>query len=625
MNILDGINSPADLKNLSRKELIELCGEIREYLIECCSQNPGHLGASLGTVELTVALHYVFNTPEDKLIWDVGHQAYTHKIITGRRELFLQNRKYKGISGFPKMSESTYDAFGTGHSSTSISAALGMAAAAKLKGENRQIVAVIGDGALTGGMAFEGLNNAGALKSDMLVILNDNGISIDKNESALHNYLLKISTSRTYNRFKNRLWEIIGTGRLRRMLQKISLSTKIAIFKRGTLFEALGFRYFGSIDGHNLDQLVLTLENLKEIKGPKLLHVITKKGKGFKAAEEDQVNWHAPGTFDIETGKRIKKPSLKSKYQDVFGETLLELARRDKRIVGITPAMPTGCSMNIMMREMPERTFDVGIAEQHAVTFSAGLAANGMLPVCNIYSSFMQRAYDSVIHDVATQKLKVIFCLDRAGIVGEDGATHHGAFDMACFRPVPNLAIAAPMNESELRNMLYSATLDKNPTTIIRYPRGEGEGVPWKGKEFEEVEYGKGRTIREGSDIAVVTIGTAGNPAEKAISELSETNPEISVAHYSMRFLKPFDYGLADTILGRFKKIITVEDGILKGGLFGELSEYATSKGADVKIIPLGIPDRFIEHGSVKQLLDECGYDSEHIKTAILDNADCPR
>lgn len=618
MNILESINSPEDLKKLGPKELKKLCGEIREYLITCCSKNPGHLGASLGTVELTVALHYVYDTPKDKLIWDVGHQAYTHKILTGRREAFLQNRKYKGISGFPKMSESEYDAFGTGHSSTSISSALGMDIAARLKNSGEHVVAIIGDGAMTGGMAFEGLNNAGSLKSDILVILNDNGISIDKNLSALHNYFVKTATSKSYNNLKNRIWNHLGAGRLRSLFQKISLSTKIAIFKKGTLFEALGFRYFGSIDGHNLEQLVITLRNLKDIKGPKLLHVITKKGKGYKAAEDEPTTWHAPGTFDSKTGKRIKSVSGKSKYQDVFGETLLELARMNEKIVGITPAMPTGCSMNIMMREIPQRVFDVGIAEQHAVTFSAGLAANGMLPVCNIYSSFMQRAYDSVIHDVATQNLKAVFCLDRAGLVGEDGATHHGVFDMACFRPVPNIAIAAPMNEIELRNMFYSATLEKNPTTIIRYPRQEGQGLDWR-KPFEEIEYGKGIKVCDGKDLAILTIGTAGNYAAEAIRKVRDSAPEASIAHYNMRFLKPIDTSILDEVCEKFHTAMTIEDGCLKGGLYGEVSEYVASRNPDLRIVPFGIPDRFIEQGTIKELTAECGYDPDSIAKAILD------
>ena len=436
---LNEINSPQDLKKFSQKELEQVCSEIRQYIIQCCSQNPGHIGASLGAVELAVALHYVFNTPTDKIVWDVGHQAYAHKIITGRRDAFIQNRKYKGISGFPKMSESPYDSFGTGHSSTSISAALGMAVAAKIEGKDEHVIAVIGDGAMTGGLAFEGLNNAGSLKTDLLVILNDNQISIDKNLGALHNHLLKISTSHTYNKIKNHIWEHLGSNYLRSLVQKFAFSTKMAFLKSGSLFESLGFRYFGTIDGNDISQLVTTLENLKNIKGPKLLHIATTKGKGYKPAEMDQVAWHAPGTFDPITGKRTSKANKDiAKYQEVFGETLLELARSNEKIVGITPAMASGCSMNILMKEMPDRVFDVGIAEQHAVTFSAGLAAEGLLPFCNIYSSFMQRAYDNVIHDVALQKLKVIFCLDRAGLVGEDGATHHGA-RYGCFRPIPNL------------------------------------------------------------------------------------------------------------------------------------------------------------------------------------------
>lgn len=621
MDLLNHINSPEDLKKLKPDELKKLCSEIREYIINCCSKNPGHFGASLGTVELTVALHYIYNTPEDKLIWDVGHQAYAHKILTGRREAFLNNRKYKGISGFPKISESRYDAFGTGHSSTSISAALGMAEACRLKGTDNKIVAIIGDGSMTGGMAFEGLNNAGASKNDILVILNDNGISIDKNVGALHNYLLRISTSRAYNKLKNDIWHFLGAGKLRKAIRKITLSTKIAILKKGTLFEALGFRYFGPIDGHDINQLINTLGKLRDIKGPKLLHIITTKGKGYRPAEENQVEWHAPGAFDKDSGKRIKGASSRSKYQEVFGQTLLELAKTDKRIVGITPAMPSGCSMNIMMKEMPERVFDVGIAEQHAVTFSAGLAAAGMLPVCNIYSSFMQRAYDSVIHDVALQNLKVIFCLDRAGLVGEDGATHHGVFDMSQFRSVPNIAIASPMNETELKNMLYSATLDKNMTTIIRYPRGEGEGLDWKNADFEEIEYGKGIKISEGKRVAVLSIGPYGNRVACAIKEIhDETGMNDLCSHYNMRFLKPVDTGILEEVAEKFGTIITVEDGMIKGGLFGEVSEFMSARGIKAKVIPVGLPDRFIEQGTIAELSRECGTDTEFIKRTILES-----
>lgn len=622
MDILNRIDSPEDLRRLDEADLEPLCAEIRDYMISCCSTNPGHLGASLGTVELSVALHYVFNTPSDKLIWDVGHQAYTHKILTGRREAFLKNRKYGGISGFPKMSESPYDAFGVGHSSTSISAALGYAEAVKLAGTHEKIVAVIGDGALTGGLAYEGLNNAGASKADLLVILNDNGISIDKNVGAMHEYLLKVSTSKSYNDLKNHMWGILGKGRFRKFVQNITYSAKQGLYRNGSLFEAMGFRYFGTVDGNNVHQLVQILGKLKGIRGPKLLHIVTKKGKGYRPAEENQVVWHAPGIFDKESGKTVSKSGGKSRYQDVFGTTLLELARKDSRIIGITPAMPSGSSMNIMMKELPERVFDVGIAEQHAVTFSAGLAAKGMLPVCNIYSSFMQRAYDSVIHDVAVQNLKVVFCLDRAGLVGEDGATHHGVFDLAAFRPVPNLAIASPLNEVDLRNMLYSAALDKNPTTVIRYPRGEGEGLEWKNRDFEEIVYGKAVRLSEGSSVACLSLGPVGNRVAKAVSRMAVAHPGMSVEHYDMRFLKPVDEEVLEYVTANFRTIVTVEDGAVKGGLFGEVSEYVASRGLAVKVVPLGIPDRFIEQGTIQELSHECGYDEASIADVLIKYAE---
>lgn len=614
---LNEINSPQDLKKFSQKELEQVCSEIRQYIIQCCSQNPGHIGASLGAVELAVALHYVFNTPTDKIVWDVGHQAYAHKIITGRRDAFIQNRKYKGISGFPKMSESPYDSFGTGHSSTSISAALGMAVAAKIEGKDEHVIAVIGDGAMTGGLAFEGLNNAGSLKTDLLVILNDNQISIDKNLGALHNHLLKISTSHTYNKIKNHIWEHLGSNYLRSLVQKFAFSTKMAFLKSGSLFESLGFRYFGTIDGNDISQLVTTLENLKNIKGPKLLHIATTKGKGYKPAEMDQVAWHAPGTFDPITGKRTSKANKDiAKYQEVFGETLLELARSNEKIVGITPAMASGCSMNILMKEMPDRVFDVGIAEQHAVTFSAGLAAEGLLPFCNIYSSFMQRAYDNVIHDVALQKLKVIFCLDRAGLVGEDGATHHGAFDMACFRPIPNLTIFAPLNEIELRNIMYSATLPEYGTIIIRYPRGNGEGVKWRNTKFSPIPYGKAELLHQGEKIAVLSIGTVGNKASKAVMKAEKEG--LNVLHYNMRFLKPIDEDALKDACDKADTIITVEDGTVIGGLHSAVSEYIADHGLNKKVISMGIPDRFIEQGTLQELYKECEYDSEDIYQKIF-------
>ena len=616
MEILEKINDPKDLKGLDTKELDELCAQLREYMVECCSKNPGHLGASLGAVELSVALHYVYDTPHDKLVWDVGHQAYAHKIITGRREAFVNNRKSGGLSGFPKMSESEYDAFGAGHTSVSISAALGIAEAARIKGEQRHVVAVIGDGAMTGGLAFEGLNNAGALKSDILVILNDNQISIDKNVGALHNYLVKISVSPAYNRMKNRIWRIAGNGRIRRLIQKFMLSTKLAFMKNGSVFQGLGFRYFGTIDGNDMDELVTTLSNLKDIPGPKLLHIRTLKGKGYKPAEEDQSVWHAPGKFDIETGKRITQAKKVYRYQDIFGETIVELARENEKIVGITPAMASGCSLTHMMKEFPQRTYDVGIAEQHAVTFSAGLAAGGMLPFCNIYSTFMQRAYDSIIHDVALQNLKVVFCLDRGGIVGEDGATHHGAFDLAYLRPIPNIVLAAPMNEIELRNMLYSATQPEYGAVAIRYPRGACEGLDWK-KPFEYVEPGKGVVVSEGEGVAVVTLGTIGNRAAKAVAKAKEEG--LSPLHINMRFLKPLDTLLLGEACSRCHTIITVEDGAVTGGLASAVAEYVAQHNLDVKVVSLGIPDRFIEQGTVDELISECGYNVDSIYNSIIE------
>ena len=619
MRYLGNIESPDDLKKLSPDELPELCKELREFIIDACSGNPGHIGASLGAVELTVALHYLYNTPTDKIVWDVGHQAYAHKILTGRRDLFKYNRKYKGISGFPKMAESPYDAFGVGHSSTSISAALGIAVAAQKEGSQEQVVAVIGDGALTGGLAYEGLNNAGSLKTNLLVILNDNHISIDPNVGALHNYLLKVTTSHLYNETKEKVWHILSSKKLRMLFQKFMTSTKLAFFGKSSIFESLGFRYFGAIDGNNLPLLLKRIEDIKNIPGPKLLHIVTKKGKGFKPAEDDQISWHAPGTFDKVTGER--KPAInfrKSRYQDVFGETLLRLAKSNDKIFGITPAMPSGCSMNILMKEMPDRAFDVGIAEQHAVTFSAGMAARGLLPYCNVYSSFIQRAYDNVIHDVATQNLKVIFCLDRGGLVGEDGATHHGVFDLAAFRPIPNLTIFSPLNEVELKDMLYSVQSPEYGATIIRYPRGYGEGLEWR-DNFNHIEIGKAQLISEGKGIAVLTIGPVGNAASSAISKAR--NEGIEVLHYNMRFIKPIDTTALDHAFNGCKTIITIEDGVVSGGLHSVVSEYAVTKhpGKTVKIIGLGVPDSFVEQGSVAELVKECGYDTDGIYKTIID------
>lgn len=609
---LDRIDSPDDLKKLSGSDLRQYCDELRQYIIEQCSSNPGHLASSLGAVELAVALHYVFNTPDDKIVWDVGHQTYAHKIITGRREAFRTNRKLGGISGFPRMSESPYDAFGGGHASVSISAAFGMAKAAELKGEQRQVVAVIGDGSMTGGLAFEGLNNAGASKqTNLLVILNDNNMAIDQATGALKNYLVKISTSRRYNAIKRRLWRILShTPAVLRFCQKAGNAVKQGLLKNSNLFESLNFRYFGPIDGHNLPELVRVLTALQRIEGPKLLHVMTVKGKGYKPAECNKPVWHAPGKFNPETGERIVSKTEVARYQDVFGQTLLELARADERIVGITPAMPSGSSMNILMKEMPERCFDVGIAEGHAVTFSAGLAAAGMVPFCNIYSSFMQRAYDNVIHDVAIQRLPVVMCLDRGGLVGEDGATHHGAFDLAYFGTVPNLTVAAPMNELELRNMMFTA-LEAGRPFAIRYPRGNGAGVAWRDEPFAAMEIGRGRCLKEGERIAVLTIGTVGNFASEAIARMEADG--IRMAHYDLRFAKPLDQELLHEVGRKFRCVVTVEDGALRGGVGEAVVAFFCEHGYLPKVVSLGIPDRFVEHGTPAQLYAQCGYDAEGI------------
>ncbi len=609
---LDRIDSPDDLKKLSGSDLRQYCDELRRYIIEQCSSNPGHLASSLGAVELAVALHYVFNTPDDKIVWDVGHQTYAHKIITGRREAFRTNRKLGGISGFPRMSESPYDAFGGGHASVSISAAFGMAKAAELKGEQRQVVAVIGDGSMTGGLAFEGLNNAGASKqTNLLVILNDNNMAIDQATGALKNYLVKISTSRRYNAIKRRLWRILShTPAVLRFCQKAGNAVKQGLLKNSNLFESLNFRCFGPIDGHNLPELVRVLTALQRIEGPKLLHVMTVKGKGYKPAECNKPVWHAPGKFNPETGERIVSKTEVARYQDVFGQTLLELARADERIVGITPAMPSGSSMNILMKEMPERCFDVGIAEGHAVTFSAGLAAAGMVPFCNIYSSFMQRAYDNVIHDVAIQRLPVVMCLDRGGLVGEDGATHHGAFDLAYFGTVPNLTVAAPMNELELRNMMFTA-LEAGRPFAIRYPRGNGAGVAWRDEPFAAMEIGRGRCLKEGERIAVLTIGTVGNFASEAIARMEADG--IRVAHYDLRFAKPLDQELLHEVGRKFRCVVTVEDGALRGGVGEAVVAFFCEHGYLPKVVSLGIPDRFVEHGTPAQLYAQCGYDAEGI------------
>lgn len=621
-SLLLKISTPQDLRKLDPEDLVKVSSELRQYIIDVVSSNPGHFGASLGVVELTVALHYVFNTPYDKIIWDVGHQAYGHKILTGRRESFSTNRKYKGISGFPKMNESEYDSFGTGHSSTSISAALGMAIAARQKGEKRHVVAVIGDGAMTAGEAFEGLNNAGTGKSDILVILNDNNMAIDPNVGALKEYLLDITTSKTYNKFKDKVWHMLGSfGKLgpdaRTLASQLEAGFKSTILDKSNLFEGMNFRYFGPIDGHDVLHLVKVLEDLKRIPGPKLLHCLTVKGKGFKQAEEDQTTFHAPGKFDKETGVIINTSNgdTPATYQEVFGKTILELARKNDKITGITPAMPTGCSLSIMMKEMPERTFDVGIAEQHAVTFSAGLATQGLIPFCNIYSSFIQRAYDQVIHDVALQNLHVVFCLDRAGLVGPDGATHHGFFDMAFMRSIPNIIVSAPMDAVELRNMMYTAQLDKYKGPFsIRYPRGCSMVSNWK-RPFEEIVPGKARQLSEGKDIAILSIGHPGNNVAAVVKKLEKEN--INITHWDMRFVAPLDKDALISVFEKFDHILTVEDGVLKGGFGSAVIEFMCDNGYSAEVRRLGIPDYFVEQGTQEELIRECGFDQGGIENAV--------
>lgn len=621
-SLLFKITSPAELRKLKPEDLVTVSAELRQFIIDMVSNNPGHFGASLGVIELTVALHYVFNTPYDKIVWDVGHQAYAHKILTGRREKFSTNRKYKGISGFPRMSESEYDAFGTGHSSTSISAALGIAIASQQKGDKRHVVAVIGDGAMTAGQAFEGLNNAGIAKSDILVILNDNNIAIDPNVGAIKEYLLDITTSRTYNRFRNKVWNTLGRfGKIgpnaRTLAKQLEAGFKSTILDRSNLFEGMNFRYFGPIDGHDVMHLTNVLQDLKRIPGPKLLHCLTVKGKGFKQAEKNQTAFHAPGRFDKNTGVILKSPEndQAATYQEVFGKTILELAKTNERIVGITPAMTTGCALTIMQKKLPDRTFDVGIAEQHAVTFSAGLATQGIIPYCNIYSSFIQRAYDQIIHDVALQNLHVVFCIDRGGIVGSDGATHHGFFDLAFMRNIPNMIVSAPMNSLELRNLLYTAQLDKikHPFSI-RYPRGNGVEKNWE-KPFTEIEIGKARLISEGGDIAVLSIGHPGNFVVAAVEKLRPDN--IKITHYDMRFASPLDAEVLHSVFHKFHKIITVEDGILKGGFGSAIIEFMCDNGYRAEIKRLGIPDYFVEHGTQEELARECGIDADSIAEII--------
>jgi 1-deoxy-D-xylulose-5-phosphate synthase len=621
--LLKHIDTPDDLKKVSREKLHQVCDELRQYIIDIVSVHGGHFAASLGVVELSVALHYVYNTPYDQLVWDVGHQAYGHKILTGRRDAFVTNRKYKGLSGFPKRSESPYDTFGVGHSSTSISAALGMSMAAKYKGEDRKSVAIIGDGSMTAGMAFEAMNHAGVADSDVLIILNDNCMSIDPNVGALKEYLTDISTSPTYNKFRDELWELmgklpIGKTFTREMASKVEAGLKGMVSKSSNLFEALQLRYFGPIDGHNITNLVDTLRDLREIPGPKILHILTVKGKGYELAEKDQTKWHAPGLFDKLTGEIIKKKietPQPPKYQDVFGLTLVELAEMNPMIMGVTPAMPSGSSMKFMMETMPDRAFDVGICEQHAVTLSAGLATQGVKAFCNIYSSFMQRAYDQVIHDVALQKLPVIFCLDRAGLVGEDGPTHHGCYDIAFFRCIPNLIIAAPMNEQELRNMMYTAQLPSTDLPfVIRYPRGEGVMVDWK-KPFEQLAIGQGRRLKEGKDVAILTFGHPGNNAQTAIRNLRLEG--IDPAHYDMRFVKPLDEALLHEVFQNYALVVTVEDATVVGGLGSAVLEFMNAHNYHSQVRILGIPDTIVEHGSVKELQQECHYDAIAIANAV--------
>jgi 1-deoxy-D-xylulose-5-phosphate synthase len=621
--LLSQINSPADLRHLDKTELQQVCNELRQFIIDCVSVHGGHFGASLGVVELTVALHYVLNTPDDQLVWDVGHQAYGHKILTGRRKIFHTNRKYGGLSGFPKRAESEYDAFGVGHSSTSISAALGMAIGSKLKGEtNRQHVAVIGDGAMTAGLPFEALNHAGVSNTNLLVILNDNNMSIDPNVGALKEYLTDISTSHTWNKFRDDVWKLLGKlpyGELQRDLaSKVEAGLKGMISKSSNLFEALGLRYFGPIDGHNVLKLAEILADMKDIPGPKLLHIKTVKGKGYDLAEKDQTLWHAPGTFDKITGKINKKLVTipePPKYQDVFGHTIVELAERNPKIMGITPAMPSGCSLKYMMELMPDRALDVGIAEQHAVTVSAGLATQGMKVFCNIYSSFMQRAYDQVVHDVAIQNLPVIFCLDRAGLVGDDGPTHHGAYDIPYMRCIPNMIVSAPMNEAELRNLMYTAQLDEmTHPFVIRYPRGQGVMPEWK-TQMQKIEIGKGRVIREGEDMAILTIGHPGNFAVEACKTLNTDG--LNPAHYDMRFVKPLDEELLHEIARKFNKILTVEDGTVVGGFGSAILEFMAVNNYTPDVKMLGIPDRIVEHGKPEELHRECGYDAPAIVNAV--------
>lgn len=623
-NILKRIKYPDELRKLPVEQLPEVCDELRADILKELSVNPGHLASSLGAVEMTVALHYVFNTPYDRLVWDVGHQAYGHKILTGRLDSFCTNRKLGGLRPFPSPEESEYDSFMCGHASNSISAALGMAVAARQTGhDDRHVVAIIGDGAMSGGLAFEGLNNVSTTPNDMIIILNDNNMSIDRSVGGMKQYLLRLNTSETYNklRYKAAKW-LHSNGMLdderRKGIIRLSNALKSAISHQQNIFEGMNIRYFGPFDGHNVVELVRTLRQLKEMKGPKLLHLHTIKGHGYAPAEKSATIWHAPGKFDLDTGQRIKTEdgTEPAKFQDVFGNTLLELARENKRIVGVTPAMPTGCSLNIMMKEMPERTFDVGIAEGHAVTFSGGMAKDGLQPFCNIYSAFAQRAYDNIIHDVAILNLPVVICLDRAGLVGEDGATHHGAFDMAALRPVPNITLASPMDEHELRRLMYTAQLPGKGTFVIRYPRGRGVLADWH-CPLEEVKVGTGRKLRDGDDIAVLSVGPVGNNVVKAVEMMENDGDGISVAHYDMRFVKPLDENLLKEVAAKFKHVITVEDGVREGGFGSAVIEWMEDNGQHLDIVRLGLPDHFVEHGTVAQLQSIVGIDAEGIRRTI--------
>lgn len=624
--LLNKIETPEDLRKLKVEDLPQVCAELRRDIIEEVAVNPGHLASSLGVAEITVALHYVYNTPEDRIVWDVGHQAYGHKILTGRKEKFCTNRKLGGIKPFPSPEESEYDTFACGHASNSVSAALGMAVAAELEGKkDRHVVAVIGDGALSGGLAFEGLNNVSSSPNNLLIILNDNNMSIDRSVGGMKQYLLNLSTNETYNaiKFKTARWfnrhGMLNDDRKKGLI-RLTNAMKSAISHQQNIFDGMNIQYFGPFDGHNVKELVRILSQLKNMTGPKLLHLHTKKGHGYAPAEKDVTIWHAPGKFNPDTGERIvdNDPTKPQKYQDVFGHTLLELAKQNPKIVGVTPAMPSGCSMNIMMKEMPERTFDVGIAEGHAVTFSGGMAKDGLLPFCNIYSAFAQRAFDNIIHDVALLNLNVVLCFDRAGLVGEDGATHHGAFDLSALRPIPNLTICSPLDEHELRRLMYTAQLPDKGPFVIRYPRGGGELQDWR-CPFEEIKVGTGRKLHDGSDVAVLSIGPIGNNVTRAIEQLKNENKELSVAHYDMRFLKPIDESILEEVGRNFKRVITVENGVIRGGLGSAVLEWMNDHGYTPRVQRLGLPDSFVEHGTVKELMHIVGIDEEGIKKAILE------